>query len=96
MRAQNITPSGGLQEPVALLACDNVFLLQAAIAKAAALSPLGVVGGLESLGRSYPFASLPAGRFAPGKRFPVTRAWLWEWNAQCTCAKYTSPAFEMR
>ena len=52
---------------IALIACDNLFLLQKALNAANALTPKGLISALEATGSSFPIA-------LPPRRVPVAPA----------------------
>ena len=83
----------------ALSTCDELLLLQRAVAAQGSRPVFGrhaVRLGLQAIGPGFPFAAIPSGSYAPGKRYPIDRAWLWAWDPGCSCMHYTSGSFPLR
>lgn len=75
---------------IALIACDSLFLVQQALAKAPSLSPAGLIAGIESLGGSFVSALLPAS-FLSSQHDNAIQAFDQNWVASCNCVRYSSP-----
>lgn len=69
--------------------CEQLFLLQAAIARAGQLSPLAVATGVEAIGDSFGSALTFGERFAPGRHAGVAAFRPVRYNASCSCFAYT-------
>jgi hypothetical protein len=87
------------ERTVALLVCDGLKLLKASVESAPAgqgISAFTVLGGLESLGSTFPFAGLIAGRYGPGRHYAVSEGWQMYWDADCKCQTYNGARYTLR
>ena len=76
---------------IALIECDNFFLLVEALGRAPSLSPTGLVAGMEAIGGTYTSALLPASFLSAQQHDNAVRAFDLNWVASCTCVRYSSP-----
>lgn len=84
-------------ESIALLYCDQVWLLERAVGSSgAALTRAGLRTGIERLGARAPAANLGSASYGPGKHFGVARAFRWTFQADCDCMTYQGRAQEIR
>lgn len=84
---------------VGLLICDLFFSVEAVVEAVPDGQPVtsgSAMAALEGLGSSFRIASLPAARFGPGRHYPVTSGWRWQYESACRCLRYSGPKFPLR
>ncbi|HVU74446.1 MAG TPA: hypothetical protein VHE83_15880 [Mycobacteriales bacterium] len=87
--------TGELSESAAILQCDAVLALQAAVDKAHAATITGatVIQGFNELGSSYTDAfTLPSTTFGPTRHAGDATFRPLAWSTACTCYAYSGPA----
>jgi hypothetical protein len=81
----NVSRAGENQQR---LYCDGMFFLQRALARAAALTPAGLVDRMESLGSSYTSSMTFGTQFAPGRHDGASQVRDFIYSSSCTCFQY--------
>ena len=76
---------------IALADCDGMFLFQRAMRLAPALTPAGLIRGIEELGSGYTSPTVGPTFLSPGQHDDAIRAWDLNWVESCTCVRYSSP-----
>jgi hypothetical protein len=98
LKQAGITPSDGTAKSIALVLCDELYSVQAAldaIGPADAVNAGSYLRGLASLGNRFGFAGLPQGSFA-GHRYPVRVGWRLRYDAECQCMRYDGRPISLR
>jgi hypothetical protein len=75
-------------ESIALLYCDQLWLLDRALDPLATPTLAGLTASVESLGSRAPRASLGAASYGPGKHVGVARGVEWAFDTGCGCMTY--------
>lgn len=82
---------------IALLYCDQFWLLQRAIGQSsAALSLSGLQAAVEALGTRAPAANLGTASYSSGKHFGVARGFQWVFDDECGCMSYPGRTQQIR
>jgi ABC-type branched-subunit amino acid transport system substrate-binding protein len=76
---------------IALGACDGLFAITQALKQAPALSPVGLIKGLESLGGSFDSPILPRFFLSPTQHDSAIQGYDQNWVPSCTCVRYSTP-----
>jgi hypothetical protein len=80
-------------ESIALLYCDQFWLLERAVGPAHSdLSLSGLRAGVEALGAHAPAASLGRASYSSDKHYGPARGYGWSFDATCSCMAYSARA----
>lgn len=99
MARAEVSYSSTNAKAIALLLCDAFYAFDAAIeslSKGGAVSAGNFMPALERTGTSFRAATLPAGGFRPGRRYPVTEGYPYAFSISCQCMEYTGPRAPLR
>jgi ABC-type branched-subunit amino acid transport system substrate-binding protein len=88
MRAGGQSFTSSNASSVALLYCDQLWLLERALTHPAGLTLASLTAGIEALGSRAPSASLGAASYGPAKHVAVARGVEWSFAAACSCMVY--------
>lgn len=92
-KAQGVVPGSGVAAAQLMSACDGVWFLQAAAARASSVSPRAVVTSALSLGTAYSSPVTPRTRFA-GNHDGAAGYQFLRFEEGCTCLRGDGPVRE--
>jgi hypothetical protein len=84
---------------IALLLCDAFYAFDTAIEllpEGGSIAAATFMPALERTGGRFQVATLPAGGFRPGRRYPVTEGYPWAFSISCQCMEYVGARAPLR
>lgn len=99
MERAEVSYSSTNAKAIALLLCDAFFAFDQAVEAlpgGTAINAASFMPALESIGERFAAATLPAGGFGPGRRYPVVAGYPYAFDEACQCMAYTGARFALR